>query len=364
MSDTDDDASIPAPWRTRVLFGHRTAERLLLDAYRGEQLHHAWLFGGAEGIGKATLAWRFARFLLANPDPRATLVQTAETLDVPSDHPAALRIAAGSHGDVAVLRREQNDKTKKLFSEVRVDDVRRALGLFQNAAGSGGYRICIVDSVEDLNRSSANALLKVVEEPPPRSLFMLLAHRPGQVMPTLVSRCRRLLLAPLADDDVAGALDALPGVRSMTGLETADIARRSHGSMVQALRLLDTDARDRDGAVRALVRRLPTVDWRAVHRLADQIGFSDDRFAEVQAVLFDELADWLRRGAAEGRSVRALTGIADAWGTIRQSVREAEALNLDKRPVLLGIVRDLAQGCGRGLTGARMCRQTRGARPL
>ena len=97
-----------------------------------------------------------------------------------------------SHPDIALLRREVNEKTKRFYTEIRADDVRKAIGLFQRAAGAGGYRICIVDSAEDLNRSSANALLKLIEEPPPRSLFLLIAHRPGLVLPTIRSRASRL----------------------------------------------------------------------------------------------------------------------------------------------------------------------------
>ncbi len=132
-------------------------------------------------------------------------MREATTLAVPVDHPVAVRLRRGAVGDLAVLRRQWNDKTKKFFSEIRVDDVRAALGLFQRAAGAGGFRLCILDSAEDLNRSSANALLKIIEEPPPRSVFLILAHQPSQVMPTLLSRCRQLFLGALDEADVTAA---------------------------------------------------------------------------------------------------------------------------------------------------------------
>ncbi|MDX7954035.1 DNA polymerase III subunit delta', partial [Lichenihabitans sp. Uapishka_5] len=274
MDDTD-DALLP-PWRATTLVGHAAAERRLLDAYRDGRLHHAWLIGGPAGIGKATLAWRFARFLLAYPDPAAAAVRDATDLAVPAAHPAAALVGAGSHGDVVALKREWNEKTKKRFSEIRVDDVRRALGLFQSASAAGGYRICIIDSAEDLNRSSANALLKIVEEPPPRSVFLVLAHRPGQVMPTLVSRCRRLPLTALGVGDVTTALQALgPAIKAMPPERLREAAARANGSVGEALRLLGDEAAALDGVLRQVLGPLPQVDWRAVHRLADAVGSSD-----------------------------------------------------------------------------------------
>ena len=331
------------PLRIPLLHGLGQAERALLDAYRSGRLHHAWLIGGPQGIGKATLGWHFARFILANPDPSAPAVQAAETLALPREAAVTQRLLAGGHGDVAILERQWNDKTKKLFSEIRVDDVRRALGLFQRASGSGGYRICIIDSAEDLNRSSANALLKIIEEPPPRSLFLIVAHRPGQVLPTLVSRARRLTLPGLSDSEVGGAIRGLGGVWADTDeTRLATAATRARGSVGEAMRFLHGEAHDLDAATSAVLERLPAVDWRRVHRIADTVGMSDDRFAIVLRTIFD----WLEaRVHAQARSAgaRTLVKVADAWERSRAAAREAEVLNLDKRPVLLSIVADLAQ---------------------
>jgi DNA polymerase III subunit delta' len=343
MSEPDDDL-VPPPWRTLTLIGHAEAERQLLDAYRAERLHHAWLIGGPAGIGKATMAWRLARFILANPDPRAHAVQAATSLAVPAEAPAALRIAAGSHGDVVALRRAWNDKTKKLFSEIRVDDVRRALGLFQTASGAGGYRICIIDSAEDLNRSSANALLKLIEEPPPRSLFLIVAHRPGQVMPTLVSRCRRLTLTALSTAEIVAGLRSLPGSdKAQRDSDLEAVAARAQGSLSEALRLLDGDALALDGAIRRVLDRLPAIDWTAVHRLADAIGMADERFTETIEAVYDDLGRRMREGVASGHDAATLARLPAAWERVRAQAREASVLNLDKRPVLFAIVTDLAE---------------------
>ena len=174
----------------------------LILSYLSGHLPQAFIVGGPPGVGKATLAWRLARFLLANPDPAAAAGEARADLFVAPDHPVSRQIAAMAHPDLVLLRREWNEKDKRFFTEIRVEDVRRAIHMFQQAAGRGGYRICILDCAEDLNPSSANALLKLIEEPPPRSLFLIVAHRPGQMLATLRSRCQKILLKPLAAADI------------------------------------------------------------------------------------------------------------------------------------------------------------------
>ena len=234
------------------------------------RLPQAWLIGGREGIGKATLAWRVARFVLANPDPRLPAVQTARDLHVDPQLPSARRISAQSHADVVVLRREWDVKTKKHFTEIRIDDVRKAIEMFHRAANEGGWRVAIIDCAEDLNRSSANALLKIIEEPPPKSLFLIVSHRPGAAMPTIRSRCRRLTLSPLADADVVAAIRAMgeDGPQaSPREIETA--AARASGSVRAALLLLESASLGMTDKIEKLLADLPAVDWRAVHALGD-----------------------------------------------------------------------------------------------
>ena len=339
----DGDDTVPHPLHVPALVGLELAERSLLDAHRSGRLHHAWLIGGLRGIGKATLAWHFARFLLANPDPVATAVQQASTLAVPPHHPVTKLLLAGGHADLFSLKRQWNDKTKKLFSEIRVDDVRAALGVFRRASSAGGYRICVVDSAEDLNRSSANALLKVLEEPPPRSLFLIVAHNPGQVLPTIVSRCRRLILPALSNDAVTRAVRGLGGNWATTEAERlAGAVARARGSVGEAIRLLGGEHLDVDEQAQALLSRLPDLDLRHVHRLADAVGMSDDRLDVVLRAIFD----WLERRTHERAGhaeARVLMALADNWELIRRTAREAIVLNLDKRPLLLTIFNDLAR---------------------
>jgi DNA polymerase III subunit delta' len=178
----------PPPRETTALFGHAEAERTLLDAYRGGRIHHAWLIGGPAGIGKATLAYRMARFVLAHADPTAPAVRAASSLAVDPGHPVARRVAVQAQGDLLVLERTASD-SGTLRTVITVDQVRRTVGFFGSTAGEGGWRVCLVDTADELQYPSAsNALLKVLEEPPLRSLFLLVSPRPGRLLATIRSR--------------------------------------------------------------------------------------------------------------------------------------------------------------------------------
>lgn len=339
-SDRFEDA--PHPRETHVLFGQQKAERILLDAYRSGRLPHAWIIGGPEGSGKATLAWRFARFLLAHVDPAAPEVQAARDLSVDPGHHVARQIAAMGHGNIALLRRQIDTTGKKFYTAIRVDDVRAMQKLFQQAASTAGYRITIVDAADDLNEASANALLKILEEPPRNGLFLLLAHRPGLVLPTIRSRCARLLLDPLSPGDVERAIRALgedyadadPG-------DLRDAARRSGGSIRKALRLMDAGSARFARQVEDLLDRLPDVDLAEAHKLADIVA---PREGEERFEAFLEAAEhWLddRVRAGQGNAA-CLAPYADVWEKLRASTRVTEAYNLDKRPLVLSIFKDLA----------------------
>lgn len=341
VPESDRVEPAPHPRETAVLFGQARAEAELLDSYRAGRLHHAWLLGGRQGTGKATLAWRFARFLLAHPDPDAPAVREARDLAVPVGHPAALRVASGAPGDVAVLRRAFNDKSGKFYAEIRVDEVRRASGLFQQASRAGGYRICILDSAEDLNRNSANALLKLVEEPPRRSIFLIVAHHPAQVLPTLRSRCRMLLLDPLSGSDAVSALAALgPPWAAAEPAALAEAVARAGGSVSGAIHYLGGERLTLDRDTARLLGRLPEVNWGELHRLADRIGTDEDDFAVLTGAILDWLHARLGQGAGDPRR---LAPLAEVWEKVRRSARDTLALNLDKKTFLFSTFADLSQ---------------------
>jgi len=348
--EADRFGETPHPRETFNLFGHAETERALLQSYRNGTLPQAFLFGGPSGIGKATLAWRLARFILAHPDPAARQVLAATDLFVAPDHPVARQIVSLSHADLMLLRREWNEKTKKPFTDIRVDDIRRAIHMFQQAAGAGGYRIAILDSAEDLNTSGANALLKLIEEPPPRSLFLIVAHRPGQVLATIRSRCRKLQLKPLMDSEILATIESLGAPWSVAApADRAAAISVAKGSLHEVLRRLGGQGGDLDERIRQMLEALPQVDWRNVHDLADHV-VSRENGADYDMMLgtvYDWLSAQVRRGAEEGEGgginlVRRLAPFAEVWEKVTEAARETEVLNLDKRPLVLSIFADLA----------------------
>src|SRR5215472_12948578 len=175
-----------------------------------------------------------ARFALAHPDPAATAVQRATSLAVPPDSPVARRVAGRAHPDLLVLERTPED-SGQLRTVITVDEVRRTVGFFGSTAGEGGWRICIVDSADELKYpEGSNALLKMLEEPPPRSLFLLVSHAPGRLLPTIGSRCRRLVLKPLVQGDVVSAASIALGADPADAVVT-NAAAAARGSVSRAI---------------------------------------------------------------------------------------------------------------------------------
>ena len=243
-----------------MLFGHDAAEREFLAAYRSGRLPHAWLIGGEPGIGKATLAYRMARFVLAYPDPSAPVVTAAASFALDPAHRTARRVAGNAHSDLLVLERTEADNGK-LRTVITVDQVRRLVTFFGSTAGEGGWRVCIVDSADELNPQGSNALLKMLEEPPERALFLVVSHAPGRLLPTIRSRCRRLALKPLGPQDVARAATAVlgsgPDAERMRVTEAAGAAA---GSVARALALAGGPQLELRRRVAAILDALPVAD--------------------------------------------------------------------------------------------------------
>jgi len=344
-SDRFEDA--PHPRESYNCFGHADAERGLLRACVSGHLPQAFIIGGPPGVGKATLAWRFARFLLVNPDPAAAAGEPRAALFVAPDHPVSRQIAALAHPDLVLLRREWNEKDKRFFTEIRVEDVRRAIRMFQQAAGRGGYRICILDCAEDLNPSSANALLKLIEEPSTRSLFLIVAHRPGRMLATLRSRCQKILLKPVAAADIGQCVVALGPPWSAAGeAKLAAAVARAQGSIHNVLRLLDDRGIELDTNLGRILDDLPRIDWSKAHALADRVTARKN--GNDYAMMLSAIDAWLdtrvRLGARtfQGDCARRLAPYALVWEKLAEAARETETFNLDKRPFVLSLFADLA----------------------
>jgi DNA polymerase III subunit delta' len=331
----------PHPREMLWYAGAPETENTLLDAFRGGKLHHAWLLTGPEGIGKATLAYRFARFLLAHPDPMSGVVQQARSLAVSFAHGVTGQIAQMSHPDLAVIRRGLTKDGKSLKAEIAVDDVRDGLSIFRTTAGAGGWRIVIVDAADDLNRASANALLKMLEEPPQRAVFLLVSHSPGALLPTIRSRCRVLRVPRLDDSAVREGVTKLAGADA--GLIDEAVSAAG-GSLREALAMLDPAS----GAIRRdankLLGALERLDGKAAMALADKTTgkAGTAAFEIILDMLEKRLQTGVHHGVSTHKSIAALAAHAQLWEKLRSSARDVETYNLDRRPFLLSIFSELA----------------------
>lgn len=341
------DDEFPHPRATTALFGHADAEQTLLAAYRSGRIPHAWLIGGPAGVGKATLAYRLARFMLAHPDPGAAEVQEASTLAVLPDDPTARRIAGDAHSDLLGLERVLSETSKdktRLNTTIRIDQVRRTVSFFGSTAGEGGWRVAIVDSVDELEKEGENALLKILEEPPRRSLLLLVSHTPGRVLPTIRSRTRHLLLRPLAPEDVARAA-ALASGRDGADAELREAAAAADGSVARALDLLDGPTLALRRQVLQLLAGLPEIDPRGLHALSDAIGGTEPK---TLAVFVDLVNRWLsERLARDASSAAKAARTAHAYEAVNRAARDADAYNLDRKPLVFsvfGLLAEMARG--------------------
>ncbi len=337
----DPKIEVRAPRETTALFGHEEAESTLLAAYRSGRIPHAWLIGGAKGIGKATLAYRLARFVLAHPDPAAVDVQNADTLHVEASHPVARQIAGGSHGGLLTLERSLNDKGV-MRTVITVDETRETISFFGSTAAAEGWRVCIVDTVDELNANASNALLKVLEEPPDRSLFLLASHAPARVLPTIQSRCRKLPLRPLSAANVVRAVAESTGIDERDG-SLATAAAASEGSVARALTLIGGDALGLHQRTAALLDTLPHVDPRALHALGEALG-SNDRTAIVAFI--DTIDRWMSQRLQiddANANLPQLARLAEVWEKINRAARETESFNLERKPLVFSVFGLLAE---------------------
>jgi DNA polymerase III subunit delta' len=335
--------AVPHPRETFDLFGHREAERALLDAYRSGRIPHAWLIGGAQGIGKATLAYRMARFVLTHRNPLAAAAQRAETLWVDPAGPAARHIASGAHGSLLTLERTLNDKGV-LRTVITVDETREAIPFFGSTAAEDGWRVCIVDTVDELNPNAANALLKILEEPPQQSLFLLISNAPGRALPTIQSRCRKLTLRPLSTADVIRAAAKALGLAA-DDPTLAEAAAASEGSVVRAITLLGGDALKLYQRTAALLANLPRLDPRELHALGDALPLSD---RGALSTFIDSIDRWIAERLKNpeldaNANLPRLARLAEVWEKIARAARDTQDYNLERKPLVFSVFSMLAE---------------------
>jgi len=337
--DAEEVAAPPHPRETAVLFGQARAEQALLDAYRTGRIPHAWLIGGPPGIGKATLAYRMARFVLAHPDPATEAVRRARSLAVDATHAVVRQVAGRAHPDLLVLERSENDNGV-LRSSIVVEQTERTVSFFGSTAGAGGWRVCIIDAADELNPASANKLLKILEEPPARGLFLMVSHAPGRLLATIRSRCCRLDLRALDETAVAVAAAAAIG-GSVEDPKLRAAAAAAGGSVARALMLLGGPALVLRQKLLLLLAALPAIDAKALHALGDALGRADDA---ALTTFIEAIRDWLSaRLETEPREARRLARVAEVWEKINRAAREAEVFNLDRKPLVFAVFGLLAE---------------------
>ncbi len=345
MAPEPDRGEVPHPRDRHVLFGHAEATAALREAHASGRLHHAWLIGGPEGVGKATLAYRFARWLLA---PAAEHVASGDGLAVDPAGRTARQISAGSHPNLMIIEQAAAEGEKSAPKTIPVGTVRRALSFFATTAADAGRRICIIDSVEDLSLAAANALLKPIEEPPSGALILLASHAPQTVLPTIRSRCRKLSLAPLSQDVVGLILASLgPAFEAADKTLTDRAARAAEGSVARALALLDPRRLALLDEVSGLLDRLPDLPIARVLALADRLG---ERRAEAEfSLALDTVLHWLSQRVKAGQYLGAarLAPLAEACENVTEAARALEVYNLDRRAFIVSTFGDLAEAVRR-----------------
>jgi DNA polymerase-3 subunit delta' len=334
----------PDPRANPIMLGHAEAESTILDAMRAGRMHHAWLITGPEGIGKATLAYRFARRLLAG-QPKE------DSLALDPGNPVFRRVAAGSHADMKTIELAFNEKTKRMRTEIAVEDVRKLNGFMALTPAEGGWRVVVVDGAEELNASSANALLKILEEPPPRAILLLVCSAPGRLLPTIRSRCRRLRLSPL-DDEAMGQLLAayLP---QLSADERGRLITLAEGSPGRAVMLAEDEGLRIAAIVDKLLSDMPRVPVSRGYEIADFLGRSETGFSTFMDMVRAGVAAAVResvRGRADPEqarlvALRPLDAWGEVWAGLTKLQHETERFALDKRQA---IVAGIGMLCGAG----------------
>lgn len=313
------------PRMTREVIGHGDAIHEFMASWFSGRLHHAWLFAGDRGIGKATLAYAIARWVMAADRP-------ADKLSLPPNHPVTKQVASNSCPTLCVIEPDEDDKSGVL-KEIGVDAARTISPFMRLTASDGQWRVVLIDNADMLNTESQNAILKILEEPPARCLILLTAALPGRMLPTIRSRCRTVKLHPLPESDlrkVAGRLEL------KLQFDKPWLLKHAHGSIGQLIHLAGLDAGALHAATQNIVKSLPAVKWADVHALAEKVG-RKEQDAQFRLVL-----ELLNEGISE--KLRATPAAGAVWEEVQHKCRMAAERHLDRTATLIDLVATVARG--------------------
>lgn len=339
---------IPHPRDNEKLYGHLAAENLLLQAWNSGKMPHAWLISGPKGIGKATLAYRFARFVLSGGE--------GGSLEMPESHPVFQRVRASGHGDLLVL--EKNEATGK---DIKVDEARKIPHFLHLTASETDYRIVIIDSIDDMNTAASNAILKLLEEPPAHALMLLISHAPGKLLPTIRSRCRQLRLPALSQENVERVVHQAAPEFDVSDIRS--IAPLSEGSAGLAIALLAGGGLDIYRKLMKLLSNFPRLESRAILAFANELGGkkSDSTvwelgmhgFVWLLAKTVHYKATGVLPASITGRETEVIHAIAhetpleklvEMWENSRRLIASTEHIHLDKRTTIVNLLEGLRRG--------------------
>ena len=344
--------SAVVPAANSILLGHEKAEKVLLDAWKNNSLHNSWLISGMEGIGKATLAYRFARFLLAADESRRADYQS---LNVDVNSQVFRLVATDAHPDLKILARDYTDTERRKILKaiqsgeamsqdelsglkksafIRVDDVRTISEFLSKKSSHDGWRVVIVDSIDDMNSASANAILKILEEPPYKAMMILISHNPNRLLATIKSRCSKLNLEPL-DENVVASL--LRRYRPQLGEgEVKALAQISSGSIGKAIVYADQNALEIYQNLHDLLK------CGGKFRLADMLRFCDDallndaRFDLVQELVLKYISEQIKLFSQ-------VENMLEVWEKTIKMFDDVSRINMDKKQTLLNVLFSLCK---------------------
>lgn len=353
LPDIDGDSP---PRLTRALTGHGPQQESFLNALNGPRMPHAWLLSGPKGVGKVSFAYLAARAVLSGGKVTAIspAVESAE----------AHLLEAGAHPDLFVLKREYNPKTEKFRGDIPTEAARELKHSFNLSAGRGGWRVAIIDSIDDLNKFGANALLKLIEEPPEKCLFLIVCHNPGRVLDTIRSRCRMLAFNALDEADLQAIVASR--LQDQDPNEVAAAAFLAQGSAGYALRFCEGGGFDLYRDLVGVLETAPRLDVEKLHALAGRFGAraASEQFGGQFDLFCFLLSGWIHRyvrscatGAPfqpvfEGemelvnRLLASGTGVEPfvaLWEKVERDSHAVEALNLDKKQAVLEWITGFAE---------------------
>ena len=288
---SDKILGIPHPKLAKKLIGHSTQKLYFLNSYISNRLPQCWLLAGDKGVGKATFAWLIAKFLLTtnqNPDDIKIELNGAniDSILAPQDGGTLTRILSGSEQRIYVVRKGYNEKRKAFFKDISIDDIRNLQSYCSLSIADGGRRVIIIDTADDLNTNSCNALLKLLEEPPKNTLFLLISHQPNLLLPTLQSRCQKLLFSALSQYDLR-AVVATTG-QEIGPAQEVPLSILSNGSAGVACRLLNSNSLNLYRDILNLASSLPNLNTKKATQL------SQNYFAKGKADDFENFIEMMQ----------------------------------------------------------------------